>query len=104
MSRSDSVMTSASSVSSLSGLAADSSLELMASGSFSAAAAASGGAAGAAGGRYDIDPLKPDMLGFVLLDPVWENNHEVGYVSSICRMKRTAHQGKEDHAVSLILH
>jgi len=36
---------------------------------------------------------EPELVGFVLLDPLWEENEEVGYVSSIVRMKRTAHQG-----------
>ena len=38
--------------------------------------------------------LGPELVGFVLLDPLWEGGSEMGYVSSICRMKRTAHQGE----------
>lgn len=34
-----------------------------------------------------------ELIGFVLLDPLWQANDEIGYVSSICRMKRSAHQG-----------
>lgn len=52
--------------------------------SSSAAAAAGGAALG-----------NPELIGFVLLDPLWEEGEEIGYVSSICRMKRNAHQGKE---------
>jgi hypothetical protein len=46
-------------------------------------------------------PAEPELVGFVLLDPLWESNEEIGYVSSICRMKRTAHQGEATTAVHL---
>lgn len=36
---------------------------------------------------------QPELVAFILLDPMWENGEEVGYVSSIVRMKRSAHQG-----------
>jgi hypothetical protein len=36
---------------------------------------------------------QPELIGFILLDPLWEGGHEMGYVSSIVRMKRSAHQG-----------
>lgn len=35
----------------------------------------------------------PEVVGFVLLDPLWEHGEEVGYVTSIMRMKRSAHAG-----------
>jgi hypothetical protein len=41
-----------------------------------------------------VEPADPELVGFVLLDPLWKDNEEIGYVSSICRMKRTAHQGE----------
>lgn len=37
---------------------------------------------------------EPELIGFVLLDPLWEEGQEVGYVSSIVRMRRNAHQGE----------
>jgi hypothetical protein len=36
---------------------------------------------------------QPELIGFILLDPMWEGGEEVGYVSSIVRMKRSAHSG-----------
>jgi hypothetical protein len=38
--------------------------------------------------------LAPELVGFVLLDPLWEGGQEVGYVASVMRMKRSAHAGE----------
>lgn len=40
--------------------------------------------------------LGPELVGFMLLDPLWEQGQEVGYVASVMRMKRSAHTGKHD--------
>jgi hypothetical protein len=58
------------------------------------AAAAAAAAIVPEDGEEPAEPAGPELVGFVLLDPLWESNEEIGYVSSICRMKRTAHQGK----------
>ncbi|WIA39641.1 hypothetical protein OEZ86_005718 [Tetradesmus obliquus] len=63
---------------------------------FAAAGAAAAAAAAASVPEEQEEPAEPaapELVGFVLLDPLWQDNEEVGYVSSICRMKRTAHQG-----------
>lgn len=39
-------------------------------------------------------PVGPELVGFVLLDPLWEGGQEVGYVTSMMRMKRSAHTGE----------
>jgi len=42
-------------------------------------------------------PLQqPQLVGFVLLDPLWEENEEIGYVASLMRMKKTAQSGGRD--------
>lgn len=38
-----------------------------------------------------------EVVGFVLLDPLWEGGVEVGYVTSMMRMKRSAHTGTAGH-------
>jgi hypothetical protein len=38
--------------------------------------------------------LGPELVGFVLLDPLWEQGQEVGYVASVQRMKGSAHPGE----------
>jgi hypothetical protein len=38
--------------------------------------------------------LGPELVGFVLLDPLWDEGQEVGYVASVMRMKRSAHTGE----------
>lgn len=42
--------------------------------------------------------LGPELVGFVLLDPLWEEGQEVGYVASVMRMKRSAHTGERGTA------
>jgi hypothetical protein len=39
----------------------------------------------------------------VLLDPLWEGGEEVGYVTSMMRMKRSAHTGTAGHCLGLCL-
>jgi hypothetical protein len=39
----------------------------------------------------------PELVGFVLLDPLCEAGEETGYVVSIQRMKSSAHAGESDH-------
>lgn len=130
LSRSDSVLTTASSCASLASMTSLASMPSMTQRTPSTAAINKpAGAAGAAG--VDITPTaegaagvrnvlkstpfaspdaaravqqeqqqqgggrrQPELIGFVLLDPMWENNEAVGYVSSIVRMKRSAHQGE----------
>lgn len=58
------------------------------------------GTGGAASGFFD--PTKPQLLGFVLLDPLWEGGEQVGFVSSIVRMKRSAHQGEHARGAALL--
>jgi hypothetical protein len=52
--------------------------------------------------QTDTEQQEPttQLLGFVLLDPLWENDAEIGYVSSICRMRRSAHQGVCCHSAA----
>jgi hypothetical protein len=44
-------------------------------------------------GAQPVAVQEPQLVGFVLLDPLWEGGEPLGYVSSIVRMTRSAHQG-----------
>lgn len=52
----------------------------------------SSGAPGAL--RPPADTTEPELVGFVLLDPLWQSAEEIGYVASLMRMKRSAHTGR----------
>jgi hypothetical protein len=62
--------------------------------SVSARAFNSGDAQAAAAPAPAAAACTPELVGFVLLDPLWEGGEAVGYVTSMQRINRSAHSGE----------
>jgi hypothetical protein len=69
-------------------------LEVAASKATDTSKTAVAAAAGSGDASASAAAAGPELVGFVLLDPLWEGGQEVGYVTSMMRMKRSAHAGE----------